>query len=233
MKTFTYGARTIAYQLEHTDRKTLAITVQPDLRVQVRAPHGADAQAIERILRKRAAWILRQQRFFAQFLPRTPPRQYISGETHFYLGRQYRLRVREAETEEVKLLGGHLCVFLPSPQDTTRVRDLLQQWYRSHADARLLERFQMSLAVIAEWNVPAPRLQISPMRRRWGSYSPAGTLTLHPDLIRAPRACIDYVILHELCHTRYPHHKAEFYHLLTSLMPDWKTRKARLETLLS
>jgi predicted metal-dependent hydrolase len=67
------------------------------------------------------------------------------------------------------------------------------------------------------------------MSRRWGSYSRAGRILLNPDLVRAPIACIDYVITHELAHTVHPHHGGKFFDLIEAMMPDWKQRKDQLE----
>ena len=88
-----YGEREIRYEIVRRRRKTLEIAVTPDGSVVVVAPLDAPLNAIEAKLKKRAAWITRQQRYFSQFLPRTPERRYIAGETHLYLGRQYRLKV--------------------------------------------------------------------------------------------------------------------------------------------
>jgi hypothetical protein len=89
----TFGGRKIDFELRRTKRKTLAITVKPDTSVVVTAPNGASLEAVAAKVRKRAVWIRRQQDYFATFLPQVPPRQYVSGETHRYLGRQYRLKV--------------------------------------------------------------------------------------------------------------------------------------------
>ena len=176
---------------------------------------------------------MRQQRFFAQFLPRTPARQFISGETHLYLGRQYRLRLRQAEAEDVKLIAGYLYIYVEDTSDVGRVRGLLCQWYAAHAEARFNERLTACMQQIAGWSTPTPRLEIRSLVRSWGSCSPTGRLTLNIDLVRAPRACIDYVILHEICHLVHPNHSREFYKLLTTVLPDWRSRKTRLEKLLS
>lgn len=251
MNSILYGNNTISYALLRADRKTLAITVEPDMSVIVKAPLQAEDDAITRIVRKRAAWILRQQRYFTQFLPRTPARQYIGGETHLYLGRQYRLRIRILESrtdsepainnqqpvspshECVKLIGGYLYVYVQEPAATGRIQELLHQWYGEHAQIRLRERLEVCMQQVRGWDIPSPPLNIRRLKNRWGICSPDGTLTLNLDLIRAPRACIDYVILHEICHLRHPNHAPEFYKLLAHLLPDWQDRKQRLERLLS
>src|ERR1019366_8914234 len=100
-----FGAGRIGFGLRRSNRRTLAITVQPDLSVLVTAPRKAAVETVLAKVRKRAVWIKRQQRFFGEFLPQTPPRRYLSGETHRYLGRQYRLKVVEADAADVKLKG--------------------------------------------------------------------------------------------------------------------------------
>jgi predicted metal-dependent hydrolase len=234
VRSFTYGSLVIPYSLERAPRRTLAITVHPDLAVHVRAPLDTDDAAVERVLRRRVLWIVRQQRFFARFLPRTPERRYISGETHLYLGRQYQLRVRPAEDQEqAKLAGAFLYVFAQEPTAGEKVKSLLQRWYVARAQVRFPERLSACMQSAVGRNIATPELRIRRMTKRWGSCSASGTLTLNVDLIRAPQACIDYVIVHELCHLHNPNHSPAFYQLLCNVMPDWETRKFRLEKLLS
>ena len=108
LQTVQYGGSTIEYTVSYAPRRTLAISVHPDLHVTVTAPEGSDRDAIQQKVCKRAPWILRQQRDFARYSPDYPPRQYISGETHRYLGRQYRLKVIESKLEMVKLSRGEI-----------------------------------------------------------------------------------------------------------------------------
>ncbi len=233
MKGTAVGETTIPYSLVRSPRKTTAITVEPDRKVTVRAPLDADAASIDRIVQRRAAWIIRQQKFFEQFLPKTPPRSFVSGETHLYLGRKYRLRIKLSEQEEVKLRGGYIYVYTRQPADVEQVKRLLYGWYNVHAQKKFTERLAVCLDSPVGRGIAMPQLQIRRMAKRWGSCRATGILTLNPDLIRAPRACIDYVILHELCHLLYPNHSPQFYDLLTRVLPDWRVTKLRLEQVLS
>ncbi len=90
---FQFGSKKIHYNLKYSERKTLGITVTPDLDVLVKAPLDSSIEKVEEKLRKRAPWIIRQQSFFLTFHPKTTAKKYISGETHLYLGRQYQLKV--------------------------------------------------------------------------------------------------------------------------------------------
>ncbi len=233
MNTLLYGGRVIGYTVEYADRRTLAITVHPDMTVEVRAPRDAEEEVIHTVLRRRVAWIARQLRFFEQFQPRTPPRQYVPGESHLYLGRQYRLRIRQDERERVQLSGGYLIVTLPDPTDREEVRRRVIRWYGARARRCYKQRLAACLRSPAAYGLTPPRLQARKLAKRWGSLSPAGTLTLNVDLVRAPRWCIDYVIMHELCHQLHPNHSRAFYDRLESVMPDWRERKMALERLLA
>ncbi len=224
-----FGGAKIAFRLRRSNRRTLAITVRPDLGVVVTAPKRAAVETVLAKVRMRAGWIRRQQRFFGEFLPQTPPRRYLSGETHRYLGRQYRLKVVEADTAEVKLQGRFIWVHTPRKADTARVRKLVQRWYLAHAKERLARSFEESTAGLGTRLTNPPRMQLRRMSKRWGSWTRRGGVWLNPELVTTPASCIDYVVTHELCHAVHGHHGKKFYELLRRVMPDWEMRKARLE----
>jgi predicted metal-dependent hydrolase len=225
-----YGEHQIDFSIVRRDRTTLEIAVEPDASVVVAAPQDAQLAAIEEKVRKRAAWIRRQQRYFIQFLPRTPDRQYVAGETHLYLGRQYRLKIVPHVQATVKLVRGFIVVQTHRPERTEVTRELVEGWYRQRAHSKFTERLEVNLL-----RFPAPEdfrpkgLIVRQLRQRWGSMSPASRLLLNRRLIEAPIDAIDYVITHELCHIAVPHHGPEFFELLDRVLPDWEKRKHRLE----
>ena len=226
--TLTYGRDTIRYEVRRlASRQTLAIEVHPDGRVLVRAPLDCPEAVIAERVRKRAGWICRQLAEFERYRPRTPARQYVNGESHLYLGRQYRLKLMPGDRSDVKLTRGQLLVSLPGGPDPDRVKALLHRWYLERARAVFSDVLCASLRHFK--GDEHPRLIVRAMRSRWGSLSRAGTMTLNVNLVRTPRACIEYVVTHELCHIRHRDHDARFYALLCSAMPDWQQRKQRLE----
>lgn len=227
--TIKFGGGQIDFRLRRSSRRTLAIRVQPDLDVVVTAPKKTALENVLVKVRKRAGWIKRQQRYFAGFLPQTPPRQYVSGETHRYLGRQYRLKVVAAESEGVKLRGQFIWVHTPDKADRTRVRKLVEGWYLTHAKERLTRSFAESTVRLGTRMASPPRMQLRRMNKRWGSWTPRGGVWLNPELVKAPASCVDYVVTHELCHAVHGNHGKKFYDLLRRVMPDWEMRKARLE----
>jgi predicted metal-dependent hydrolase len=211
----------------------MAITVFPDGAIRVIAPRATSQEEVEKRLRKRARWLIRQLLHFEQFRPRAPERRYVGGETHLYLGRQYRLKLHKGVEEHIKLKGGLLHVTAPDHRDGRTIKRLVSGWYRDKARLRIKERFAVISTRFAKMGCRPSEPIVRTMPRRWGSWSRRGRITLNPDLIRAPTMCIDYVITHELAHLIHPHHGAAFYELLEALMPDWRKRKERLERILS
>jgi hypothetical protein len=229
--TVEYGSESIRYEVRFLpSRRTLGIEVHPDQRVLVRAPADCPREVIAERVRKRAAWISRQIAEFQRYRPRTPPRKYVGGETHLYLGRQYRLKVRCGEAAAVVLSRGQLLVSLPGPASPAHVQAILRRWYFDRARSVFNAILEQCLPRLN--GAPRPHLSVRTMQSRWGSLSPAGRMTLNVNLVRAPRACIEYVVTHELCHWRHRDHDAEFFRLITKIMPDWERRKQRLETAL-
>ena len=227
----TWGTDTIRYEVRFlASRQTLAIEVHPDSRVLVRAPVDCPEALIAERVKKRAAWISRQLAEFQRYRPRTPARQYVNGESHLYLGRQYRLKLISGEAASVKLTRGRLLVTLPGEPEPERVKALLHRWYLDRARAVFTEVLDASLPHFK--GVEHPRLIVRAMQSRWGSLSRAGSMTLNVNLVRAPRPCIEYVVTHELCHTTHRDHDARFFKLLGQVMPDWEKRKQRLEAAL-
>ena len=226
-----YGDSVIEYTvIRHAmPRQTVRVQVEPDGRVVVRAPEAAGAKAIAAIVKQRAKWVYRHLRDIKARARHHARRDWVSGESHRYLGRRYMLKVRvEPEGQErIALAGGQLRATVRAP-DADRVRKLVDAWYREHASAWLRRRVD-ELAERLPWVRSAPQVSIRAMKSRWGSCSPAGRLTLNPLLVRAPREAIDYVIIHELCHLRHHDHGRAFYALLGRYVPGWMLTKKRLD----
>ena len=225
---FQYGRKRIEYQLLYSDRKTLAIDVHPDLSVVVTAPKNTDDSAVEQKMHKRAAWIVQQQRFFENYLPPIPPRRYVSGESHHYLGRQYRLRIHKGNEETVKMARGQINVFLTDISKKRRIRTLVTRWFRRRAEVVFQELFDQCVTKAERHSIKAESFEIRRMKNRWGSCTKDGHILLNTNLIIAPKMCIEYVIVHELCHLKEHNHSSNFYRLLLAMMPDWEKRRERL-----
>ena len=224
-----WGGRTIDYTLLFCDRKTMEIAVCPDSSVVVKAPMDTSEELVEQKLVKRARWIVRQMNYFGQFNPKTPVRCYVSGETHLYLGRQYRLKIVQGAENSVRLTHGYFFVTTMEAPKPDLTRKLLEEWYMEKAREQFGHSLDRCLAKLKDHAIPEPQITIRRLKKRWGSLSEKGTMTLNRDLIRAPRECIDYVVTHELCHLICRDHSSRFYDLLESVVPGWEKVKHRLE----
>jgi predicted metal-dependent hydrolase len=225
----TFGSKRIEFELHFNGRTTLGITVTPDMDVIVKAPTSASVEEIKEKIRKKAPWIIKQQSFFLSFLPKTPAKKFISGETHLYLGRQYRLKVLKGKRNGVANRGSYIEVLT---NDKAKVKPLVKQWYRQKAKEKFGKIAEPLIQRFKKHKVEPSGIYIQQMRQRWGSCTPNGKIILNAELIKAPRGCIEYVIIHELCHLVHHDHTQKFIDLQTKEMPDWEKWKSKLEYLL-
>ncbi|MCX2679617.1 SprT family zinc-dependent metalloprotease [Galbibacter sp. EGI 63066] len=226
IQSIEFGSRKINFELSYQDRKTLGIRVYPNCKVKVIAPYDTTEEKLKAKLREKAPWIIKQQLGFLSYQPLTPPRKYVNGETHLYLGRQYKLRIEKSEINEVKLFRGRLLVL---KKHNASVKNLLSEWYREKAFVHFEETLKKTILLFKRFEIDEPELQIRQMSTRWGSCTPKGKVILNPELIKAPKGSIEYVIIHELCHLIHHNHTRAFYDLQEAIMPDWKKWKERLE----
>ena len=131
-----FGSKEITFDLVYTNRKTLGITITPELQVLVSAPEGAQLAKIESIVRKRAPWIIRQENFFLQYHPKTPARKFVAGESHLYLGRQYILKVKVGKRNDVHRKRNTIEVTVKNKNLSKKV---VNQWYRLRAKQQFAE----------------------------------------------------------------------------------------------
>ncbi|HFA48905.1 MAG TPA: M48 family peptidase [Bacteroidetes bacterium] len=228
METIEYGTITIDFEIKYTDRKTLGINVYPDGLVIIIAPYNSEMEAIKKKVLKRASWIVKQKDYFNNIKRLEAPREYVSGETHKYLGRSYRLKVEFGEAGEVKMKGGFF-IIKSKTKERKKIKALLDKWYIKHALKKFRERLDICFEEMKHENIEYPKLELRRMPKRWGSCTPEGKIFINPELIKAPVYCIDYVMVHELCHLKIHNHSPAFYDLKTKYMPDWEERKRLLE----
>ena len=231
---FRYGDERIQFSLrQQPDRKLnrVAIHVEPDGRVVVDAPATASLDTVLMAVKKRSRWIGKHLAVVRARLAHVLPREYVSGESVFYLGRRYRLKVRVVvdESAAARMRGAFMEVSVPERR-TDLIRAQLDAWFRVHAREVFKERL-MAITASLRWVRQLPPTRLQSMKVQWGSCSPAGRITLNPHLVKAPRECIDYVLLHELCHLRHHNHSTRFYKALDAHMPRWRTVKQRLDAM--
>jgi predicted metal-dependent hydrolase len=204
------------------------IHVYPNGQVEVETPSEATLAEAKKALLKRARWVTRHLKEIEERRAAVLKRQYVSGETVFYLGRRYTLKVVPSNEElHVKMLRGQLRV-TTSDTKPPAIKARLAEWYHGRAKD-VLGRRLMAVSERLPWVEQTPPWVMRDMKTQWGSCSPAGTILLNPHLVKTPTRCIDYVVLHELCHLKEHNHSNEFYRLLKRNMPDWEAVKMRLD----
>lgn len=221
-----FGGVQISYTLRRSSRRTLAITVRGDGSVLVAAPAGKESSTIDDRVQARAPWIMTQLRKIGD----APPplgRRYVSGASHFLLGRELQLKVRKSREHVVRVAPPLLVVEGPSRAERSVARQL-DQWRRAEARRIVFSRLSRLLPRVLDRRDRTPAVRIADMSRRWGSCSRRGTISINPLLVEKARGCVDYVLLHELCHLKHLNHGKEFENLLTEVLPDWRRWKRRL-----
>lgn len=228
IKTFKYGKYLYKYYLVLQDRKTIALTVQPSLNIILKCPFDYNADKIEKFLKRKWLWLEKQFQYFKKYKKKIEKKEYISGENFLYLGRQYKLLFKVGKSQRVKLDGGKIIVFTSkSIQDKHINKKLLKKWFQQRTKAIFTSRLKETVKKF-NYNF-IPELIIRKMPKRWGSYLLSKKIILNPLLIRASKDCIDYVIIHELCHIKYKNHNKHFFKLQESIIPNWMEIKEKLE----
>lgn len=227
-----FGRTSIPYRIVRGRRqKTVAIAIDPQLGVLLRAPAATPVESLDGIVHRKATWILERLRKLRDLPPLPSPRQFVSGETFLYLGRQYRLKVeRTADRQgKLRLRSGWLVAEVPETiQDAERpalVRKLLVAWYRRHAAEKIPER--------ADWwsdrlCMRPAKVLIRSQEKRWASCDPAGVLRFNWRIIQASSRLVDYVVVHELIHLVHPDHTSAYWAALGQALPDYEDRRDAL-----
>ncbi len=233
-KTFNIKGRLINCEIKRSRRRTVALCVHPDKRVEIRMPLLFNVDEIEPFLVKHSRWLF--NRLDAPEKKSVEPKKFISGELHYFLGKQYPLEVVASDKNSVvfregKIVISHRVSESPRHRDTESVSSLLDRWYLEQAK-RVFQKLSVPLIeAMKKYNVAPKSFKIKKMRTRWGSCSSKGNINLNLHLIKLPEQCIKEVILHELCHLVHFNHSKEFYALMTAEMPDWKIWKKELKFL--
>ncbi|MBY0244639.1 MAG: M48 family metallopeptidase [Sphingobacteriaceae bacterium] len=227
-----YGSKSIEYNLSFATRKSLGIKVLPDGLVKVIAPNDTSIIDINKKVKLKANWILKQQAFFCSYKPNTPTRKFVNGETHLYLGRQYKLQIIEDTINEIKIYRGTM-IMKTKKANPEYLEKKLNEWYKEKAIIHFEELINSSLEKFNKYKIEKPVLDIRLMQKRWGSCTKSGKIILNTELIKAPKGSIEYVVIHELCHLIHHNHNKEFYDLQNRLSPNWEKWKEKLEHALS
>ena len=226
-----YGHERITFirKPRSSDINGVLIKVHPNCSVVVNAPEYASDEDVFDAVKKRVRWIHNKLEKFKEQKEYVISRQYVSGESHFYMGRRYKLKIIKVSKMEpsVKLYRG--CIEIRAKdKSSSSIKKQLSEWYRERASMVFDKRVNI-LSDKIPWMKTTPSWKLISMRKQWGSCSPKGIISLNPYLIKAPAECIDYVITHEMCHLKEHNHSPRYYRLLSQSMNGWEAVKAKLD----
>ena len=223
MKTFIINGRTLDCEIKRSRRKTVALYVFPDNRVEIRVPWLYNINNVESFLVKHSRWLFK--RLDSKNDNVITQKRFVDGELHYFLGKQYPININISSKNSIVFQDNVIRISMKSPD---LVESLLDRWYLEQAKRVFQEIAMPLMKQMEKYNVAPTSFTIRKMKTRWGSCSRKGSISLNLHLIKLPEQCIKEVILHELCHLVHFNHSKEFYALMTAEMPDWKVWKKEL-----
>ena len=223
--------REICYHLERKNVKNLNLRIRKDGSVFVSVNEMVPCEEVDKFIRSKASYILKAIDHFREMEQYRPQsKQYVSGETFCIQGRGLRLQVSQVEREAISTDGVYIFLEVKDANDIERKRSLVTRFLDQQCKMVFSEVMEDLYPVVKKYGIEEPSLRIRDMETRWGScLTKKKIITLNKRLLEAPRNCIEYVVMHELCHLIHPNHSKQFYAFLTMLMPDWKERKNYLD----
>ena len=228
-----YGDDRISYQVSYDDarKSRVAIHVNPDGSVAVDAPIGLSDESIKQAVQKRARWVVGHVSEARERYAQVRPREYVSGEQVLYLGRRYMLKVIPVDSKPApaRLRGNRLEVETTNGMEDD-IKGRLRAWYLVRGRDYLGRRID-ALATMLPWVKAPPPFRLLDMSCQWGSCSPSGEIIINRHLVKAPRQCVDYVLIHELAHLKHHDHGPAFWSLIDAHAGDWRKAKRHLDGL--
>jgi hypothetical protein len=223
-----YRIEDIEFSIIFSGRRSIGISVRPDASVIVRAPYRTSLKTINRIVTGKYSWVLKHRDNYRNLDNTSRNKLYISGETHLFRGKESILKIEKASKPYISFYDSTIELGINNTVDTELIRKLLYKGYKNEA-VRLFPELMNKVISEHQSQIFKPTgLVIRTMKRRWGSCSNRGKITLSTELIKLSDFHIEYVITHELCHLKHHNHGPRFYELLSELFPGWKSARKEL-----
>ena len=231
IRTVCAEGRKITYCLEYKNVKNLNLRIRKDGSVYVSANLQIQPSQVDEFVQSKGRYVLNAIDRFEELKQYKPqPKQYVSGETFYIQGRGLRLVVSQGDKEHIVSDGVYIFLHVKDTTDFQKKHRLVTKFLDQECKKVFGEVLNEMYPAFRKYGVALPSLRIRDMETRWGScLVKKRIVTLNKRLLEAPRNCIEYVVMHELCHFIHPNHSKNFYSFLTMLMPDWKERKVALD----
>jgi predicted metal-dependent hydrolase len=218
----------IEYKVIYSGRRTLAITILPDASVIVRVPFHTSKKTISRLVQQKSGWIIKHRDNYKGKEGSKLIRVYLNGEIHLFRGREAVLKIEKSVKPFIRFNDSTIEMGLDKTDDPAAIKWLLYQGYKSEASVVFPDILNRILKKLDNKILKPSGIVIRTMKRRWGSCSDKGIITLSTELIKLSDLFIEYVIIHELCHLKHHNHGAGYYHLLSEFFPEWKSIRKEL-----
>lgn len=229
IKTTIINGSEIRYEFKRSHRRSVSAHIRRDGVIEVKAPLLYRESDMLVFLNQHKRWIFNH--FDRLQNADNQQKKYISGEIHYYLGKQYTLQVVESGKNSVFIESNSLIINSKYPENPEYLEVLLNKWYKNQAKKVFAELLPPIIEKFKKYNVAPAKISIRDMRSRWGSCSRKGNISLNLQLIKLNENCIRQVMIHEMCHLVYFNHQAGFHALMDEMMPDWKLWKKDLKFL--
>jgi predicted metal-dependent hydrolase len=218
----------IEFKVVYSGRRSIGISVLPDSSVIVRVPYLTSLKTITRIVTDKYAWVIKHRDNYRKLNNSSLNRSYTTGELHLFRGNRSILQIEKSVRPYVRFNDNTIELGTPKTDDTQTIKKLLYKGYKNEAMKLIPELLQKVLKEQENEMFKPARLVIRTMKRRWGSCSNKGVITLSTELIKLSDLYIEYVIAHELCHLKHHNHGAHYYKLLSEVFPEWKNVRKEL-----
>ena len=219
----------INYNIVFSRRRTIGISISPEKGVVVRVPYQTPPGTIKGIIQSKSDWIRKHQDRFLKLDRSAAPVNYSDGSPHLFIGNLLNLKIVESKKTYIKRIENFIEIGLNNSHDISSVKKIMYKWYKDEASRFFSAKLEEVLSRFKLYNFRPTSLVVRTMKRRWGSCSVKGKITLSTELIKMSEPCIEYVIIHELCHLRHHNHGKEFYALMSGIEPDWKIYRKKLK----
>lgn len=203
-----------------SNRKSISLEITPSGQLIVRAPHAITDKQIKTIVAHKTDWVEKHQAKLKQY--QLQPKAFLPGETFWYLGEHYPLKIVDRQQPALELDGA----FYLSRKAHANARQVFIDWYR--AETRLITH-QLVESYSARFNFKVKAIRITSARTRWGSCSSKGNLNFTYRLCMAPLPAVEYVVAHELAHLVVHNHGRDFWALVAQIYPGYKEPRTWLK----
>lgn len=219
----------IEFKVIYSRRRTIGISILPDSSVIVRVPYLTSFKTIDRIVNDKYRWVVKHRDNYRKLDNNSQRKSYISGEKHLFRGSESELKLEKSAKAYIRFQDHTIELGTEKTEDQAAIKKLLYKGYKNEALKVFPELMSKVLLRHENQDFKPAGLVIRTMKRRWGSCSNKGIITLSTELVKLDDLYIEYVITHELCHLKHHNHGPRFYELLSELFPDWKSARKELK----